>query len=376
MTDADVEAANYPFATIDPNEGVGHVRVECAAPDFGEACDPRTGRCVDGERFVPVSVMDVAGLVPGAHEGRGMGLEFLDDLNRADALIHVIDASGGTNAEGEPVETGSYDPGNDIEFLEDELDQWYLKTLQDGWEKLVRKVSQTDLERDEEITERMSGLGASESDVKASLADTGLEGVSLQDWDEESKQRFCRSLRERTKPMVIAANKADVDGAMDTVRSLQERFPNHVILPMTAQCEKVLRDAEASGSVSYLPGEESFEVVGDVSEKQEDALSFVSSVMDKIGGTGTQTVLDTVVFDVLSMVYAFPGSDKLEDKDGNTLPDCFLLPGGSTVLDFAYHIHSDIGDNFVQAYDVRRSVNVGKDYALSDGDVIEIVADD
>jgi ribosome-binding ATPase YchF (GTP1/OBG family) len=376
MTDSDVESANYPFATIDPNEGVGYVRVDCAAPDFDETCDPRTGRCVDGDRFVPVNLMDVAGLVPDAHEGKGMGLEFLDDLNRADALIHVIDASGGTNAEGEPVENGSYDPANDIEFLEDELDQWYLQTLQDGWEKLVRKVSQTDLERDEELSERMSGLGASEADVKSALLDAGLAETELGAWSASDKLRFWSSLRRLTKPMVIAANKADVPGAMDTVERLQEDYPEYAIVPMSAQCELVLRDAAAQDVVSYLPGSDSFSVERDVSDEQRDGLDFVASVLDDIGSTGAQRVLDTAVFDVLDMVYAFPGSDKLEDKDGNTLPDCFLLPRGSTVLDFAYHIHSDIGDNFVQAYDVRRGINVGKDYELSDGDVIEIVADD
>ena len=376
MTDSDVESANYPFATIDPNEGVGYVRVDCAAPDFDETCDPRTGRCVDGDRFVPVNLMDVAGLVPDAHEGKGMGLEFLDDLNRADALIHVIDASGGTNAEGEPVENGSYDPANDIEFLEDELDQWYLQTLQDGWEKLVRKVSQTDLERDEELSERMSGLGASEADVKSALLDAGLAETELGEWSASDKLRFCSSLRRLTKPMVIAANKADVPGAMDTVERLQEDYPEYAIVPMSAQCELVLRDAAAQDVVSYLPGNDSFSVERDMSDEQRDGLDFVNSVLDDIGSTGAQRVLDTAVFDVLDMVYAFPGSDKLEDKDGNTLPDCFLLPGGSTVLDFAYHIHSDIGDNFVQAYDVRQGVNVSKDYDLSNGDVIEIVADD
>lgn len=376
MTDSEVESANYPFATIDPNEGVGYARVDCAAPDFGETCDPRTGWCVDGDRFVPVNVMDVAGLVPGAHEGKGMGLEFLDDLNRADALIHVIDASGGTNAEGEPVANGSYDPANDIEFLEDELDQWYLQTLEDGWEKLVRKVSQTDLERDEELGERMSGLGAAESDVKSALREQGLEEQDLTAWTDEDKLGFCSSLRRLTKPMVIAANKADVPGAMDTVRRLQEDFPGYDIVPMSAQCELVLRNAAEEDVIDYLSGSDSFTRQGSLSEEQEEGLAFVKSVIGSLGGTGAQRVLDTAVFDVLDMVYAFPGSDKLEDKDGNTLPDCFLLPRGSTVLDFAYHIHSDIGDNFVQAYDVRQGINVGKDYELSDGDVIEIVADD
>lgn len=376
MTDGDVEAANYPFATIEANEGVGYVRVDCAAPDFDESCDPRTGRCVDGDRFVPIRLLDVAGLVPGAHEGKGMGLSFLDDLNQADALIHVIDLSGGTDAEGEPVEAGSYDPAQDIEFLEDELDQWYLNTLDDDWEKLVRKVSQTDLERDDELAERMSGLRADAADVKEALVAAGLQDKALRAWDDADKVLFCSELRQETKPMVIAANKADVPGAMENYERLRDEFPDHTIVPMSAKAELTLRKAERSGAVEYLPGDDGFEVVGDLTGEQEEGLGFLDDVMGTLGGTGAQSVVNTAVFDVLGMIYAFPGSDKLEDKDGNTLPDCFLLPPGSTVLDFAYHVHSDLGENFVQAKDVRKGMNVKKDHALSNGDVIEIVADD
>src|SRR3989338_7459591 len=87
---ADVEIANYPFATIKPNHGVGFVKIDCIDKEFNIQCNPREGYCVSGYRFVPVNMIDVAGLVPGAHEGKGMGNQFLDDLNQADVLIHVV----------------------------------------------------------------------------------------------------------------------------------------------------------------------------------------------------------------------------------------------------------------------------------------------
>ena len=139
---AEAEIANYPFATIKPNEGVGYVRLPCADKDFNTQCNPRTGFCVNHFRFVPIQLLDVAGLVAGAHEGKGMGNQFLDDLRQADVLIHVIDVAGSTNDKGEPIVVGGHDPAVDVRFLEVELDMWYLGILKKGWEKFARTVTQ------------------------------------------------------------------------------------------------------------------------------------------------------------------------------------------------------------------------------------------
>ena len=121
----EAETAPYPFTTIKANEGVGFVRVTDVAKEFNVKSNPKHGYVLKDERFVPVKMLDVAGLVPGAHLGKGLGNKFLDDLRQADVLIHVIDASGSTNEKGEIVKAGSYDPCNDVKFLEDELD--YLR---------------------------------------------------------------------------------------------------------------------------------------------------------------------------------------------------------------------------------------------------------
>ena len=129
----DVARASYPFTTIEPNRGMGFVRVECVDKEFNVQCNPRSGFCVNHTRFVPVELLDVAGLVPGAHEGKGLGNKFLDDLRQADVLIHVVDASGSTNEKGEAVESGSHDPSKDVKFLEEELELWMLGILENNW---------------------------------------------------------------------------------------------------------------------------------------------------------------------------------------------------------------------------------------------------
>ena len=63
---------------------------------------------------------------------------------------------------------------------------------------------------------------------------------------------------------------------------------------------------------------------------------------------------------------------KLEDSDGNVLPDCFLMPTGSTSLDFAYKLHTDFGRNFIKAIDVRTKKTVGKEHVLQHLDIVEI----
>ena len=83
--------------------------------------------------------------------------------------------------------------------------------------------------------------------------------------------------------------------------------------------------------------------------------------------------MNTTVFDFLKYIAVFPGGlNNLQDKDGRYIPDCFLIKGGSTALDFAYRIHTDIGNNFVKAIDVKKKIAVSKDHVLKHRDVIEI----
>ncbi|PIN67615.1 hypothetical protein COV94_06980 [Candidatus Woesearchaeota archaeon CG11_big_fil_rev_8_21_14_0_20_57_5] len=373
----DVEIANYPFATIKPNHGVGFVRVPCADKHFGVQCHPRVGYCIDGIRFVPVDLIDVAGLVPGAHEGKGMGLEFLNDLNQADALIHVIDASGSTNEKGEPVPPGSRDPAEDIRFLAEELDYWYLGILKKAWDKFARTVSQTNAEPYKALHKQFSGLGSTEDMVKQILAGMDLDERKLSAWSDDELFGFSRELRKRTQPMLIAANKIDVPGALENVERLRKEFPELIIVPCSGVAELVLKTAAKDGAIQYVPGGKGYDISGALTAQQEKGLPVIQrTVLDVIGNTGVQEALDGAVFSLLKYMPIFPGGvGKLADSEGRVMPDCWLLRQGSTALDFAYKIHTDLGRGFIRAIDVKTKRTVGKEHVLMPGDVVEIVSD-
>lgn len=377
---AETEIANYPFATIKAHHGVGFVKIDCVDKEFGKQCNPRIGYCVNGKRFLAVDLLDVAGLVPGAHEGKGMGNAFLEDLRQADALVNVIDISGSVNDKGEPVEPLSYDPANDIKFLETELDMWYLQILQKGWEKFVRAVMQEKGEISKAIGKQLSALKVNEKMAEEVIKDLKLDIENPSKWQEPDLLKLAIEFRRRTKPMIIAANKIDVPGADTNYERIKKEFPGCIIIPCSAESELALREAKKADLIDYIPGEKDFTIKdkSKLNEKQQKALEFIkTNVVQKYEyGTGVQEVLNRAIFDLLNYIAIFPGGiNKLEDQHGNTLPDCFLLPDGSTALDFAYRLHTDFGKNFIRAIDVKTKRTVGKEHVLKHRDVVEIIAD-
>ena len=372
---AEVEIANYPFTTIKPNHGTGFVKVDCVDKEFNVECNPKFGYCIGGKRFVPVDMLDVAGLVPGAHEGKGMGSEFLNDLNQADALIHIIDISGSTDEKGEEVPTLSYDPANDIRFLETELDMWYLRLIKKGWEDFVKKTVQEKTELHKALVKHLSGLGVTETLVESLLKKLNVDD-DMKKWDDGILKGIAIELRKKTKPMIIACNKIDVPGAEKNFEKLKKEFKDDILIPCSAESELALREAAKRDLIDYIPGENEFKIKNEekINEKQKKALEFIEqNVLKKYHTTGVQEVLDKAVFDLLKYITVFPGGiNKLQDQHGNILPDCFLMPQNSTALDFAFKLHTDIGNNFIKAIDVRSKKPVGKDHLLKNRDVIEI----
>jgi hypothetical protein len=375
---ADAQIANYPFTTIKPNEAIGFVSIDCADKFFNKQCNPRTGFCKDHIRFVPVQLMDVAGLVPGAHEGQGMGNQFLDDLRQADVLIHVIDISGSTNEKGESVEALSYDPANDVKFLEVELDMWYLGILKKGWVKFARTVIQEKQEIHIALAKQLSGLKVDEDMIEDSIKKLNIDSEKPTSWTDGDLNQLARELRRITKPMVIACNKIDVKGADENFERLKTQFPDHIFTKCSAESELALREADKAGLIDYIPGKDNFKIPNPdkLNEQQLAALNFIKeNILQKYQSTGIQPVLNDAVFKKLEMLAIFPGgASKLEDKEGNTLPDCFLLKKDSTALDFAYKLHTDLGKNFIRAIDVKTKKTVGKEHKLLHCDVVEIVA--
>jgi len=113
----------------------------------------------------------------------------------------------------------------------------------------------------------------------------------------------------------------------------------------------------------------------ELNEKQSKLLEMVrKTVLEKFGSAGVQDVLDKTVFEALGYIAVFPaGTKKLADSEGRILPDCILMPKGSTALDFAFKLHTDMGNGFIRAIDVKKNLMVGKEHILRNRDAIEIV---
>jgi ribosome-binding ATPase YchF (GTP1/OBG family) len=368
MTLADAEIANFPFTTIKANIGVGYVRSICPCGQFKTKCNPRNSICRNSVRFTPVKLIDVAGLVPGAHEGKGMGNQFLDDLRQADALIHVVDMSGKTNENGEPTE--GHDPELDIAFLQEEVDLWFASIVKKNWATVKSKIKYENKKIVLELMGVLAGLGITEYHIKRALTDAELDGKI--DWSDDDCDRFAIGLRRISKPIIIAANKIDQGRA--NFERLKGRYD---MVPVCAEAELALREADKNKLIEYLPGDGSFKVTGQPDEKKKKALDFIEQKILKVfGTTGAQEVLNKAACETLGLITVYPveNENKLSDGRGMVLPDSFLMPKDSTALDMAYKIHTDIGSKFIGAIDCKTKMKVGREHRLKEGDIIKIIA--
>lgn len=370
---SEVEVASYPFTTIDANKAVAYVTTKCPCTELELVCSPKNSKCVEGKRMIPVELIDVAGLVPGAHEGRGLGNKFLDDLRQSRAFIHIIDASGSTDEEGRPVDAGSHDPLEDVEFLEHEITMWLFGILKKNWNKLIRKYLSEKLDFSKIIHEQFSGIGISLEDIVE--AKRAVPGEYFK-WEDKDIQEFLSVLLRIAKPMLIVANKADLPTAEENVKRLQEKYEN--VIPASAESELALVKASEAGLIKYSSGDDSFEILEPekLSDAQKKALNYIKeNVLDKYGSTGVQEALNNVIFNLLNMLVVFPVEDehKMCDSKGNILPDAILIRKGAHPRDLAYVIHTDIGESFMHAMDARSCRRVSSDYELKSGDIISII---
>ena len=371
-TSSKVEMANYPFTTIDANKAIAHIKCKCPCKELEVTCNPRTSMCIDGTRFIPIELIDVAGLVPGAHEGKGLGNKFLDDLTQARVFLHVIDASGSTDEEGNPVDLGEHDPLEDIDFLENEIVMWMYGILNKNWSRLIRKVGAEHLDISKVIYDQLSGTGIMLEDIIEALRDFEQDYTK---WTEDDLIEITRSILKISKPMLIVANKADLPGADKNIERIKEKYKN--VIPTSAESELALVKAAEAGLIEYVPGDSKFTIIDEtkLNKKQINALNYIqTNILDKYGSTGIQEALNTAIFDLLDMIVVYPVHDenKYTDQKGNVLPDGILVPKGSNPQELAYIVHSDIGDNFMFAVDARKKIRIASDYQLEDGDVISI----
>ena len=371
------EIANYPFTTIKPNRGVGYVRTSCVHEEFKVNDNPKNSLCLDGVRLVPVELIDIAGIVPGAWEGRGLGNQFLDEIRRADALIHVVDASGGTDCEGKVCKLGEHDPLEDVKFLEHEITMWMVSILKKDWTKIARTAESDKKGIFGPLEERLSGLGIKRSHIFEATRRTGLNADKPTNWSDDDFLKFVDVLRQISKPMLIAANKIDLPTAQANVERMKEL--DYMVIPCSAEAELVLRRAAEKQLIDYKPGDCDFKIKQPekLSQGQIKALEAVrEKVLQKNGSTGVQEAINTAYFKLLNMITVYPVEDleHLSDHNGRVLPDAYLIPKGTTARQFAYLIHTELGESFIYAIDARDKRRIGEDAILKDRDVISIVS--
>jgi hypothetical protein len=374
---ATVEIANYPFTTIKPNRGVGYVRTPCVHEEFKVKDSPSNSLCLEGVRLIPVEMIDVAGLVPGAWEGRGLGNQFLDEIRKADALIHIVDASGGTDCEGRLCKPGEHDPLEDVQFLEREMTMWMASILKKDWPKLARVAEAESKDLYTMLEERLSGLAIKRSHIFDATKKAGLNADKPTAWSDEDFLRFVDTVRRISKPMLIVANKIDLPTAEANLERLKKL--NYTVIPCCAEAELALRRAAEKQLIDYKPGDCNFKVTQPekLSQSQTKALEIIrEKILLKNGSTGVQDAINTAYFKLLSMITVYPVEDleHLADHNGRVLPDAYLVPYGTTAHQFAYLIHTELGESFIYAVDARGRKRIGEDAILKDRDVISIVS--
>lgn len=374
-TDLSVQIANFPFTTIEPNIGIAFVRVNCVCREMGVFDAPINSRCINGVRFIPIKLIDVAGLVPGAHSGKGLGNKFLDDARQANVIIHVVDISGSTDEEGKPVSLGSGNPLCDVEFVENEFDLWIHSLIMKDWDKVVRESENLKQRIEHTISKRLSGLSISEQVIRNAV-NTARLVKKPSDWDKSDILELCKQIRLSSKPIVIAANKADLPSSNQNISKLKTL--NRSFFTCVSEAELLLRRALQKDVIFYLPGDPDFKIKNPdtLSSKQLDALNKVSKVLKRFGSTGVQNILNYACFDVLNNIVVYPVEDefKFTDKKGNVLPEARIVPKNITAKELADLIHKELGKGFLYAIDARSKQRIGAEHILKNNDIIKIVS--
>jgi len=368
--------SNFPFTTKEPNVGTAYVCDICVCKELDVKDNPLNSTCIDGWRYVPIKIVDVPGLVKDAWTGRGLGNQFLSVIGQADALIHVVDASGSIDAEGKITQPGSGNPVQDAIDIEMEIDRWIAEIIERNRQFIIREASASSLE--EAIAKSLSGLKANPLQVLQALEKSELKDVPFAKWDLNQTIKFATFLLPIIKPTLIIANKMDILTSENYLPMLTDYYGRNLVAACSAEAELILRRAEKMGVLQYTPGQEKFRIKENarLTPRQRGALKYIETrVMAKWISTGIQQALNTVVFKLLKNNMVYPVSDefKFTDHHGNVLPDVYLMPDGSTPIDLARNVHTRLAENYILAIDAKTGVRLPKDYSLRHKDVVKIV---
>lgn len=372
-----VPIENRPFTTIKPNRGIGYLRTPCVCRELGVKDEPVNSACVNGIRLIPVELIDCAGLIQDSWKGKGLGNYFLDEIRKADALIHIVDAAGATDEEGRPCNPGTRDPLDDVTFLEREIAMWLVQILQKDWKKISQRVETIHENLVDLMCDRLSGLAIKNIHISEAVSKAELDAAKPSQWSDDDLLRLSSQLQRIAKPMIIAANKIDLPNAEENIIRLRDK--GKMVYPCSAEAELVLRRASERRLIEYTPGDSDFTLPGasTLNEVQKKALDVIKEkILMKWSTTGVQETINASFFNLLQMITVYPveNVEKFSDHNDRVLPDVFLVPNGTSVKQFAYVIHSDLGSGFLYAVDARSKKRLGEDYILKDRDVIKIVS--
>lgn len=372
------EISSYPFTTTSPITGIAHAITLCVHPEFKIQDNPNNSKCIDGWRYIPIELIDLPGLIKDAWKGKGLGNQFLSIAAQSDALLHVVDASGGIDSSGKITKTGDGDPIADFADIEEELTLWYQKILEGNRDK-ISKLIQEGSDVLDALTDLYRGIGVTKGHVKNTFSQTGLHEKEFDDFDMVDSKKFALHLRKISKPTLIVANKVDVDGADKNFDRLRERYNDSIVIPASGDSEFSLRRAEQKGLIKYSPGSEEFKILKseDLTEKQISALDFIKKgIMGEYMRTGVQFAINVAVFKLLKMnsVYPVANEESLTDKKGRVLPDLILLKDGATINDLAKEIHTDLIKGLLYGKDLKYNLRLPVDYQLRDRDVVSLVS--
>ncbi|KAK8138766.1 hypothetical protein PG984_002146 [Apiospora sp. TS-2023a] len=385
LTDATSKVGG--FTTIDPQRAIGYLQIDCACKRFDvpDKCKPNYGGCVDGKRSVPIELLDVAGLVPGAHEGKGLGNKFLDDLRHADALVHVVDASGRTNAEGE--NTRGYDPSQDIAWLRSEIVAWIKGNLYQRWGSIKRRHIAVKASPVDTLQAQFSGYGATTQLVARTLDKLALK-EPLEHWSEETVDRVVAAFTDEKFPTVIALNKIDDPDSYTNLMKITKMYKNSLVVPCSARAELFLRKMAKQGYVQYVEGSDSVwtrqDLIDDgdpeggglkeLDEKNQEIIDeYKDMILYRYNSTGVVDVLSAAA-KLLGLVPIFPVRSTATFSSGNdakaVFRDCVLVKKNSTVGEVAKKVMGDVTIAYVEGVGGTRVseddiVSVGKHDVLS-----------
>jgi ribosome-binding ATPase len=372
------EISSYPFTTKSPVSGVAHAITLCVHPEFKIQDNPNNSKCLDGWRYIPIELIDLPGLIKDAWKGKGLGNQFLSIAAQSDALLHVVDASGGIDSTGKITEVGTGDPISDFADIEEELIMWYHKILEGNRDK-ISKLIKTGTDISDALTDLYRGIGVTKIHVKETFRATNLEEKDFDNFNMVDTKKFASYLRKISKPTLIVANKVDIEGADKNFARLRERYNDSIVIPVSGDSEFVLRRAEQKGLIKYSPGSETFEIIksDELNKKQNNALNFIKQgIMGEYMRTGVQFAINVAVFKLLKMNSIYPVADEknLSDKKGRILPDLILLKDGATINDLAKEIHTDLTKGLLYGKDLRYNLRLPTDYQLRDRDVVSLVS--